>query len=122
LWVADASNGRIQIFDVTGDEPKFLRTWGKPGTGIGELGFPYELVFDDDSHVYVCEFTNHRIQKFTLDGKSLGVWGGAGREVGQLHQPWSMCRDSLGEFHVVDSYNHRLQRFRFPKQSKVEAD
>ena len=122
LWVADASNGRIQIFDVSGDEPKFVRMWGKPGSGLGELGFPYELAFDDESHVYVCEFTNHRIQKFTLDGKSLGVWGGAGREVGQLHQPWSMCRDSLGEFHVVDSYNHRLQRFRFPKQSIVEVD
>jgi DNA-binding beta-propeller fold protein YncE len=115
LWVADASNGRIQIFDVSGEEPKFLRTWGSPGSQLGQLGYPYELAFAGDEHILVCEFGNHRIQKFTLDGTSVGTWGGAGKEVGQLHQPWSMCQDSTGSIHVVDSYNHRLQRFQFPK-------
>ena len=121
LWVADASNGRIQVFDVSGERPKVIKTWGKPGSKLGELSYPYELVLDGEGHIYVCEFGNHRIQKFTLDGKSLGSWGSAGRELGQLHQPWSMCRDSKGAFHVVDSYNHRLQRFHFPEQSPVKT-
>jgi len=113
LWVADASNNRIQVFDVSGEQPVVIRTWGKPGSEPGYLSYPYELVLDGQGHVYVCEFANHRVQKFTLDGQSLGTWGGAGREAGQFHQPWSMCRDSEGAFHVVDSYNHRLQRFFF---------
>ena len=119
LWVADASNGRIQVFDVSGDQPRFVKTWGKPGSELGQLSYPYELILDDEGHIYVCEFGNHRIQKFTLEGKSLGSWGSAGREIGQLHQPWSMCRDSWGAFHVVDSYNHRMQRFYFPDQLQL---
>lgn len=121
LWLADASNGRIQVFDVSGDQPKFLKTWGKPGSELGQLSYPYELILDGQGFIYICEFGNHRIQKFTLDGKSLGSWGSAGREIGQLHQPWSMCRDSLGAFHVVDSYNHRLQRFYFPDQLQADS-
>lgn len=113
LWVADASNNRIQVFDVSGEKPVFLRTWGEPGSKAGYLSYPYELILDGKGHVFVCEFANHRVQKFTVEGRSLGTWGGAGREIGQLHQPWSMCRDSHGAFHVVDSYNHRLQRFLF---------
>ena len=58
----------------------------------------------------MCEFGNHRIQKFTREGKSLGVWGGPGRELGQLYQPWDICLDSRGRLHVLDSYNHRIQR------------
>ncbi len=113
LWVADASNHRIQVFDVSGDKPKVIKVWGTPGSAIGELSYPYELILDGKGHIYVCEFGNHRIQKFSLEGVPLGTWGTAGRESGQLHQPWAFCCDSLGDFHVVDSYNHRLQRFKF---------
>ncbi|MEM9943522.1 MAG: NHL repeat-containing protein [Planctomycetota bacterium] len=113
LWVADASNNRIQIFDVSGDHPVFVKSWGQAGTQPGQMRYPYQIHLDGQGNVYVCEFANHRIQKFTDEGKSLGTWGSAGKDVGQLHQPWVMCRDSLGAFHVVDSYNHRMQRFYF---------
>ena len=102
---------RIQIFDVSGNEPKFIRTWGKMGSEVGELSYPYEIILDGEGHVYVCEFGNHRIQKFDLNGKSLGTWGSAGKEPGQLHQPWAMCWDSERELHIVDTYNNRIQRF-----------
>ena len=42
-----------------------------------------------EGHLYVCEFGNHRVQKFTLDGKSLGCWGRHGRETGELYHPWA---------------------------------
>lgn len=112
LWVADSSNNRIQVFDVSGEEPVFIKTWGKAGSQPGRLSYPYNLVLNGQ-HVYVCEYGNHRIQKFTLDGESVGVWGSAGREPGQLHHPWSISQDSTGEFHVVDAANHRIQRFAF---------
>lgn len=115
LWIADACNGRIQVFDVSGEEPKFVKCWGDVGTELGQIRYPYQMHLDGEGHIYICEFANHRIQKFTLDGKSLGAWGGAGREPGQLHQPWAMAVDSVGDFHVVDSYNHRMQRFTFPE-------
>lgn len=112
LWVADACNHRIQIFDATVEPPKFVRSFGQFGSNLGELNYPYNIVFDPSGMVYVCEFGNHRIQKFHPSGKSMGVWGGPGRQPGQLHQPWGLALDSLGYFHVIDSYNHRVQRFK----------
>jgi hypothetical protein len=51
------------------------------------------------------------VQKFTLDGKSLGTWGSEGRGPGQLFNPWAIVMDSLGRIDVLDSNNHRVQRF-----------
>ena len=50
------------------------------------------------------------MQKFTLDGQSLGCWGTHGRREGQMHNPWALVRDSTGRIHVLDTNNHRVQR------------
>ena len=109
IWVADACNHRIQVFDATGDEAKLVRTWGVEGNEPGQLKYPYDLTLDGKGHVYICEFGNHRIQKFTLDGELVGLWGNVGRDPGQLHNPWAMVRNSRGRLYVLDTYNHRVQ-------------
>jgi streptogramin lyase len=112
LWVTDACNHRIQIFDVSGPEPKLVRWWGTYGRGPGQLGYPYDLhLVESAGVVYLCEFGNHRVQKFTLDGEFLGAWGHNGRQPGELDQPWGITRDSFGRMYVIDTYNHRVQRF-----------
>ncbi len=112
VWVADACNHRIQVFDARGDEARLLQCWGEEGPDPGQLKYPYDLVLDGQGHVYVCEFGNHRVQKFTTAGKFVGMWGNIGRDPGQLHNPWAMVRDSRGRNYVLDTYNHRVQRFR----------
>ena len=107
IWVVDACNHRIQVFDTEG---KLLRHWGEEGSAIGQLYYPYDLAFDGKGHVYVCEYGNHRVQKFTLDGKPVASWGRQGRGPGELHNPWALVIDSLGRVHVLDSNNHRVQR------------
>ena len=109
IWVADAANHRVQVFDGEG-HLKFL--WGRSGTAPGELSYPYGLKLDGQGHVYICEYGNSRIQKFTLDGRSLACWGSIGREPGQLYNPWGIARDSQGRIHIVDSMNNRVQRIR----------
>lgn len=112
LWVADACNHRIQIFDVSGPEAKLVRAWGVEGTKSGEFRYPYGVYLSNDDFVYVTEFGNNRVQKFTLAGEFIESWGSNGSLPGQLYQPWSMAQDSQGRCYVLDSYNHRLQRFR----------
>ncbi len=107
LWVADACNHRVQVFDTNG---RLLKLWGTPGSQAGQLSYPYGLLLDGEGHVYVTEFGNHRVQKFTLAGQSLGCWGHAGRGPGELAGPWAIVRDSQGRFHVLDTNNHRVQR------------
>jgi hypothetical protein len=63
----------------------------------------------EDGTVYISEFGNHRVQKFTPDGKSLGYWGSPGKEEGQLNNPWAIVRDSKGLVYVLDTNNHRVQ-------------
>ena len=109
IWVADACNHRIQVFDATGQDAKLVRHWGVAGEAPGQLKYPYDLALDGKGHVYVCEFGNHRIQKFTLDGSLVGLWGNVGRDPGQLHNPWAMVRGHRGKLYVLDTYNHRVQ-------------
>ena len=85
--------------------------WGTQGSEPGQMYYPYCIALDGKGHVYVCEFGNHRVQKFTLDGKSVACWGSAGRKPGQLNTPWALVLDSRGRVHVLDSMNHRVQRF-----------
>lgn len=109
IWVADACNHRVQVFDASGSEAKLVKHWGTEGEAIGQLRYPYDIVLNG-GYVYLCEFGNHRVQKFTLDGESLGAWGTNGRRPGELYQPWGCIIDALGRLHVLDSYNHRVQR------------
>jgi DNA-binding beta-propeller fold protein YncE len=110
VWVADACNHRIQVFDATGSEAKLIKIWGEQGSEPGKLSYPYGIILDNDKDVYIAEFGNHRVQKFTPEGKSLGTFGVAGRGEGQLHQPWGLVQDSQGRLHVLDTYNHRVTR------------
>jgi len=112
LWVADACNHRIQVFDATGSEARLVTTWGAEGSEPGQLCYPYGLALDGHGHIYVCELGNHRVQKFTLDGQSLGCWGTSGREEGELSNPWAIALDSQQRVFILDTYNHRVQQIR----------
>jgi DNA-binding beta-propeller fold protein YncE len=118
VWVADACNHRIQVFNASGTEAKLITSWGSQGHAEGRLNYPYDLWLDDAAlagkatgHVYVCEFGNHRVQKFTMDGRFVGAFGHNGRREGELDQPWGIAQDSRGRMYVLDTYNHRVQRF-----------
>lgn len=111
IWVADACNHRVQVFDTTLKEPSAVQMWGEVGSAPGQLRYPYDILLDGQGHVYLCEFGNHRVQKFTLGGDLIGWWGKNGRGDGELDQPWGITRDSQGRMYVLDSYNHRVQRF-----------
>jgi len=119
VWAADACNHRVQVFDARGSAAKLVKYWGEQGHEPGQLNFPYYLLLDDaalagdsSGHVYLCEFGNHRVQKFTTDGQFVGSFGHNGRGEGELDQPWGIARDSQGRMFVLDTYNHRVQRFR----------
>jgi DNA-binding beta-propeller fold protein YncE len=90
-----------------------VRVWGTPGHEPGELQYPYDLAFNKEGELYVVEYGNNRVQKFTAEGKWLGSWGGPGREPGKLHNPWALAVDSKGRVHVLDTEEHRVQRIKF---------
>jgi len=84
IFVADGhggkdSNARIVKFSKDG---KFLKAWGKEGTGPSEFNAPHSLAFDSKGRLFVADRGNNRIQIFDQNGKLLDQWKQFGRPTG----------------------------------------
>ncbi|MEM9826284.1 MAG: hypothetical protein AAF958_06830 [Planctomycetota bacterium] len=110
LYVADASNHRLQRFDLREERPRLIDIWSGPGKSPGQLLYPYGIDRTPGGLVVVIEYQNGRVQAFDRDGNSRGTWGAPGLESGQFNNPWGLVVDSRGRVHVLDSNNHRIQR------------
>jgi hypothetical protein len=66
IYVADGyGNSRVVKFDRDG---KYLKSWGKYGTAIGEFNLPHTVAVDEAGRVYVGDRENQRIQIFDSEG------------------------------------------------------
>ena len=83
IFVADGhapgSNARIVKFSADG---KFIKAWGKQGSGPGEFDNPHSLAMDSKGRLFVADRGNSRIQIFDQDGKFLEEWRQFGRPSG----------------------------------------
>jgi len=70
---------RISVFDKTG---KFLRSFGKAGTGPGEFRTPHALAFDSHGNLVVADRHNHRVQVLTKSGQFLREYANFSRVSG----------------------------------------
>ena len=66
-----AGNNRVLKFDKAG---KFIKEWGKLGTGPGEFDQPHALAFDSKGLLFVGDRNNNRIQVFDQDGKFIAEY------------------------------------------------
>ena len=80
--VAIAPNGDVYVADGYGSsyinqygrDGEYIRTFGGPGSGPGQLSCPHGLIVDTrraDPVLMVADRSNRRIQVFTLDGRHL---------------------------------------------------
>ena len=110
VFVADAYNHRIQKF--TG-EGRYLTKWG--GIGYGFAGkwlgwFRLAKAVKADSHgdVYVADAFNHRVQKFTGEGKLLAVWPDRRSGPDQVGYPAGLAVDPKGHLYVSDFFKNQI--------------
>ena len=97
IFVADGhggdTNARIVKFSKDG---KFIKAWGKKGTGPGEFDAPHGLAMDSSGRLFVADRSNSRIQIFDQDGKFLAEWRQFGR-------PSGVFIDKKDTIYVADS-------------------
>jgi DNA-binding beta-propeller fold protein YncE len=105
VYVADARNGRIQVFDTEGN---LRRQIGTPGDGMSEIGRPMNIAVADGK-LYVTEYWNDRIQVFALDGEPLALIGSSGDGPGEFRWPGGITASSSGAIYVAEFRNHRIQ-------------
>ncbi|MBF0609110.1 MAG: hypothetical protein HQL61_16345 [Magnetococcales bacterium] len=70
---------------------------------------PRGISVDGSGNVYVADTFNHRIQKFTSDGKFIDKWDNKGNGNGQFYYPEGVAVDGSGNVYVTE--NHRIQKF-----------
>jgi len=103
IFVADGhggdTNARIVKLDKNG---KFIKAWGRKGTGPGEFALPHRLAFDSTGRLFVADRANSRIQIFDQDGKFLAEWKQFGR-------PSGVFIDKHDVIYVADSESNNTQ-------------
>ena len=70
---------------------------------------PWSIGLDTDSNVYVADWRNDRVQKFTPEGKFLAAYGTSGDHDGEFHRPSGVAVDRDGNMYVADWGNNRVQ-------------
>jgi len=75
IFVADGHGGdssaRIVKFAKDG---KFIKTWGRKGSGPGEFDTPHAITSDSQGRIFVGDRSNNRVQIFEQDDKFLAEW------------------------------------------------
>jgi sugar lactone lactonase YvrE len=67
IFISDGYiNSRVAKYDKNGD---WVKSFGEPGNGPGQLNTPHSIAADAKGNVYVADRGNSRIQVFDSDGK-----------------------------------------------------
>jgi sugar lactone lactonase YvrE len=96
IYVAEGhggDNARIVVFDPQG---KYLREFGKKGTGPVEFDQPHALAFDSRGRLFVGDRSNNRIQILDAEGRFIEEWH-------QFSRPSGIFIDSKDMIYVADS-------------------
>ena len=100
IFVSDGhvanSNGRVVKFSKDG---KFIKAWGKKGTGPGEMDTPHSIAMDSRGRLFVADRGNSRIQIFDQDGRLIDEWKQFGR-------PSGVFIDKKDNIYVADSQSN----------------
>lgn len=129
VWVADRGNTRIDEFNEKREFVKALGYGvldgasklevcattcqkGLKGKEAGELSSPYGIA-TRDGDLWVSDYSNDRIEKFTEAGEYVTQFGTEGSGNGQFETPSNIAIDSKGDIWAIDwvGYQARVQEF-----------
>ena len=113
IFVADGhggdSNARIVKFSKDG---KFIKAWGKLGSGPGEFDTLHGIAMDSQGRLFVADRGNNRIQIFDQDGKFLDQWT-------QFSSPTSIFIDKNDTIYVSDNTSNATRRPDWPRAIRI---
>ncbi len=100
VYVAEATNNRIQKFNSTGSFLTSLISYA-----------PWGVAVAPDGSVYVADPPQNLIQEFDSNGNFVAQWDSPGSDDGQFRSPAGVAASPSGGFvYVADTDNSRIQR------------
>ena len=137
VWVADRSNGRIQIFDTNGNFIRELIINVPTKTYQPLMGHQYPIKYDVDNSndhpqnleprpgtpdalcyppdkpdfMWVGDIYPGRVYKVSLDGKVLGYFGHVGKEWGNPGSIHGLACPKPNLIYTAEFVNDRVERF-----------
>ena len=83
IFVTDSHrNGRNNRVVKFAKDGRFIKEWGRKGTGPGEISEPHTIAMDSRGRLFVGDRENNRIQIFDQDGRFMDQWRQFGRPSG----------------------------------------
>jgi len=132
FYIADSRNHRILHIASDGS---LLNQWGSYAAvdyfsgvitqaealkqaPLGTFNEPWGVAVGPDGSVYITDTWNHRVEKFTAEGKPLKSWGQYGQPAlgdpataGYFWGPRGIAVDAQGRVYVADTGNKRIVVF-----------
>ena len=103
IFVTERMNHRVQVLNP---DLSYSHCFGTKGHKPGELNRPRGITIDQDGIVYVSDYENNRIQKFTPEGNVLAVF--YNKETRASFSPYGLCIDSNNILYVADRINNTV--------------
>ena len=107
LYVADRDLHLILKFTLNGMPISII---GSEGTADGQFRSPYGLLLTQSQELFVCDFSNHRIQVFK-DDQFLYCFGCQGSEPGTFNYPIDLTMNNSEDQLYVTDCSHKIQVF-----------
>jgi DNA-binding beta-propeller fold protein YncE len=108
IYVVDAFNFRVEIFDVNG---KFQRAFGRQGNVYGAFMRPKGIALDSHRNIYVLDALHQNFQVFNQAGELLLFVGKFSADNDGFQNPVSIWIDRNDALYVTDQLNERVQMF-----------
>ncbi len=110
LYVLDAGNFRVQVFD----QGQFVHSWGSAGSGPGQLARPRSISTDAAGNIYVSDTQFTNVQLFNPQGQLLLAIGKRGftDADGELTLVAGITVDETGRLFIIDQKNRKIEVYR----------
>ncbi len=102
IYVTDSNNGRLQVFDASGE--LLYR--------LGGFNLPRGTAMDDQQRLYVVDAVGQRVVVYGLFAQPIELlfdFGDLGLGDGQFNYPNDIAVDTTGRLYIADRENNRIQ-------------
>lgn len=109
IYVADAINSRVQVFNDQG-QPLEVLDWADQGG----LYYPYDIALSPHGQFFFVEYGACRVSVANPHGQLVAQFGHEGRGHHELWTPWALAVSEDNRLFIADTGNRRIVQLTLP--------